>query len=177
MLILVTGGSGSGKSAYAEQQVLFLGGMKRYYIATMRCRDEESRKRIARHRAMRREKQFETIECPVHLERVLPEEGSTALLECMSNLTANEFFDGAAHTPEEVAERIVKGVEALLGRCRHVVVVTNEIFSDGAQYEKETRDYMQCLGTINRALAERADRVVEVVCGIPVTLKQEKETT
>ena len=53
MMIVVTGGSGSGKSAYAERQILQLGDMPRYYIATMENRDDESQKRVDRHRAMR----------------------------------------------------------------------------------------------------------------------------
>ena len=53
MLILVTGGSGSGKSAFAEDRVLSLGEAKRIYIATMHPFDQESFKRIERHRKMR----------------------------------------------------------------------------------------------------------------------------
>lgn len=58
MMILITGGSGSGKSAYAEQTVLAQGAARRYYIATMRPWDEECRRRIARHRQMRADKGF-----------------------------------------------------------------------------------------------------------------------
>ena len=63
MMHLVTGGSGSGKSAYAEQQVLEAGDAPRYYIATMMPYGEEGRRRVEKHRRMRREKHFETIEC------------------------------------------------------------------------------------------------------------------
>ena len=61
MLHLITGGSGSGKSRYAEGEILKLGPGRRIYIATMYPYDEESRQRIARHRAMRAGKNFETI--------------------------------------------------------------------------------------------------------------------
>ena len=46
MLTLVTGGSGSGKSAFAEDRVLSFGDAQRIYIATMHPFDEESHKRI-----------------------------------------------------------------------------------------------------------------------------------
>ena len=62
MFHVVTGGSGSGKSAFAEQCILDCQGSKRIYIATMYPFDEESYRRIARHRAMRAEKKFTTIE-------------------------------------------------------------------------------------------------------------------
>ena len=93
MLTIVTGGSGSGKSAFAEDKVLAFGEAQRVYIATMHPFDEESHKRIERHRKMRAGKGFETIECYVNLkEQTLPEKG-VVLLECMSNLTANEMFE------------------------------------------------------------------------------------
>lgn len=63
MMILVTGGSGSGKSAFAEDQVVSFGEAERVYIATMFPFDEESKKRVQRHRNMRSGKGFETIEC------------------------------------------------------------------------------------------------------------------
>ncbi len=63
MLAVVTGGSGSGKSAFAEETVLSFGPAKRIYIATMHPFDEESHKRMARHRKMRAGKGFETVEC------------------------------------------------------------------------------------------------------------------
>lgn len=63
MLTLVTGGSGSGKSAFAEDRVLSFGDAQRIYIATMHPFDEESHKRIERHQKMRAGKGFETVEC------------------------------------------------------------------------------------------------------------------
>lgn len=76
---LVTGGSGSGKSAYAEQQVLEAGDAPRYYIATMMPYGEEGRRRVEKHRRMRREKHFETIECYMDLKQVHVPPGSTVL--------------------------------------------------------------------------------------------------
>ena len=89
MLHLITGGSGSGKSRYAEGEILKLGPGRRIYIATMYPSDEESRQRIARHRAMRAEKNFETIECYTAMAHKEFPKGANILLECMSNLVAN----------------------------------------------------------------------------------------
>ena len=52
-----------------------------------------------------------------------------------------------------------------------LIVVTNEIFSDGILYEKETIEYMKALGEINRRIFECADNVIESVYGIPYILK------
>ena len=53
MMTVVTGGSGSGKSAFAEDKIVSFGPAKRIYIATIHAYDEESHKRVARHQKMR----------------------------------------------------------------------------------------------------------------------------
>lgn len=171
MFHLITGGSGSGKSAYAEAQIVSFGPAERIYIATMYPFDAESRQRISRHRAMRAQKAFETVECYTGLETVRVPAGSSVLLECMSNLTANEMFQpqGAG---ARAAERIMDGVRSLRAQCANLVVVTNEIFSDGICYEEETKRYQRFLGEINRRMAREADAVTEVVYGIPIAVKR-----
>ena len=173
MLILVTGGSGSGKSAFAEDKVLSFGTAQRIFIATMHPFDNESYKRIDRHREMRAGKGFETIECYTGLKDVVLPEGCVVLLECMSNLVANEMFEEqGAH--EETVQTIMAGIENLLRQAAHVVIVTNEIFSDAPAFEREMNTYLKYLGRINQEIAKKADEVTEVVYGIPVYHKADK---
>ena len=170
MIHLITGGSGSGKSRYAEQQILELGEGRRIYLATMYPYDDESYQRIDRHRAMRAEKNFETLECYTRLAELKIPKGCNVLLECMSNLVANEMFlPGAAgiHT----VSAVLKGLKHLWQEAANLVIVTNEIFSDGVVYESQTRVYQEYLGAINQELAHQADRVTEVAYGIPVPVK------
>lgn len=172
MLTVVTGGSGSGKSEYAEQLIMSLDSAKRYYIATMKPFGEEGQKRIARHRKQRDGRGFLTIEQYTQLEAVEIFYGADALLECMSNLVANEIFDeNVGRSAGETCRDIIMGVEKLNLRCENLVIVTNEVFSDGNSYDKETEEYIRCMGMINRSLAQMADCVVEVVYSIPVVLK------
>lgn len=180
MLRLVTGGSGSGKSAYAEGRILSFGEKKRYYIATMRPWDGECEDRIARHRAMRQGKGFETVERYRDLDGLDLEPDSAVLLECLSNLAANEFFRQDGPLPEEKEDReteelLTGEVLRLAERTEELVVVTNEIFSDGCVYDRETERYRRLLGRVNARLAAAAGEVTEVVYGIPVTLKSETE--
>ena len=64
-------------------------------------------------------------------------------------------------------------LKALAARCRHLVMVTNDVFSDGIDYAQSTQDYLRGLAAVNRQAAEMADAVVEVVCSIPVCVKGE----
>lgn len=169
MLILVSGGSASGKSKYAEDLAARTPPGERIYVATMRVWDEESRRRVERHRAMRAGKGFRTEERPVHLDHMPVPAGSAVLLEDLSNLTANEWF--GPEGPEGAEARVLSGVRRLKEAAACTVVVTNELFSDGVTYDKETADYLAALARLNAAVAAEADRVYEVVCGIPVCWK------
>ena len=167
MLTLVIGGAASGKSEYAEQLILDSGVLPRCYIATMQPFDEECRARIEKHRKMRAKKQFETVERYTGLASLaLPGQGAV-LLECMSNLTANELYspDGAG---DETPSAILAGVKRLAEQSREVVIVSNEVFSGGWDYANDTDRYLRVLAEVNRTLAAHADRVCEVVCGIPL---------
>ncbi|MEG1879619.1 MAG: bifunctional adenosylcobinamide kinase/adenosylcobinamide-phosphate guanylyltransferase [Pseudoflavonifractor sp.] len=172
MLILVSGGSGSGKSAFAEGLIAACPAAPRIYIATMQIWDEECRQRVRRHRAMRADKGFCTYECPRDLETLQVPAGSAVLLEDLSNLTANECFGGSAQGAEG---RILAGVSALQKTADLTVIVTNELFSDGLTYDAETGAYLSMLAGLNCAIAAKADRVYEVVCGIPVCHKGEEK--
>lgn len=178
MMVLVIGGSGSGKSAYAEQLLCSLAKeeqLTKYYLAAMQAFDEETKRKIERHRALRSGKGFLTVEQPRQIGEALlqMESGKKAvLLECISNLTANEMFaDGRVLEKEKTVEAVVNGVEQLRKNVTHLVVVSNDVFADGVFYEQATMDYIEAMGRINQALAAQADRVVEVVVGIPVLVK------
>ena len=203
MLHIVYGGSASGKSSYAESFAMSLQGVGRLlYIATMYPYkwntteiDPETMQRIERHRAMRADKGFDTVECYRHVEHIVAKRQDVLLLECMSNLLANEMYleqdsddGGLAETMSEVektgvgmsetlspvSKKIVQALVNLSTRVQDVVIVTNDVFSDGGSltYDESTREYVKNLAEINCALAREAATVTEVVCGIPVIVKK-----
>ena len=210
MLHIVYGGSASGKSSYAESFALSLQGDGRLlYIATMYPYkwntteiDPETMQRIERHRAMRADKGFDTVECYRHVEHIVAKRQDVLLLECMSNLLANEMYlepdaeavgiagkaevdtetagtdtnagSGMSKTLSPVSKKIVQALVDLSTRVQDVVIVTNDVFSDGGSltYDESTREYVRNLAEINCALARVAETVTEVVCGIPVIVKK-----
>lgn len=190
MLHMVYGGSASGKSSYAESFAMSLQGEGRLlYIATMYPYkwntteiDPETMQRIERHRAMRADKGFDTVECYRHVEHIVAKRQDVLLLECMSNLLANEMYlepdsnagSDMAETLSPVSKKIVQALVNLSTRVQDVVIVTNDVFSDGGSltYDESTREYVKNLAEINCALARVAETVTEVVCGIPVIVKK-----
>ena len=172
MLILLTGGSACGKSSYGETLAV-QGPKPLYYIAAMEPYDEECLQKIARHRALRANKGFETIERYTGVDALkLPQAGGTALLECLCNLTANEMYI-QPDAPVDPVQKVVAGVENLMGQTDTLIVITNDVGSDDEAYSEETRAYIRALGEINAHVAAMADRVYELVAGIPICLKGE----
>lgn len=208
MITLITGGSGSGKSAYAEKYICRVsnenGYKEKYYIATMQVFDDEGQRKIDRHRRLRAGKGFITIEQPRDIKDAVSKlqsenclkTGRLALLECMSNLVANEMFPPvdasdtkeaggkkeALDEPENmrdyentlislVSKKVLKEVSILSENVAELVIVTNNVFEDGVCYDQSTMNYIKAMGIVNRGLAAMAEHVVEVVAGIPVVVK------
>ncbi len=180
MMTVIIGGSGSGKSAFAERYIDEIArGRRKYYVATMKVYDEEGQKKVEKHRAQRQGKGFQTIECPSEIEtaaRAVMEKESVVLLECMSNLAANEMFaEQEIREKNIVVSKILQGISILRDKTGELVIVTNNISEEGTNYDATTLNYIESLGEINTALAQEADTVIEVVVGIPVWMKGEKQ--
>lgn len=165
MIYLITGGSGCGKSTWAEKLVSTLSMEKRVYIATMQVYDDESVKRVERHRTQRADKGFGTIECEKDLASAYVSEGSIVLLEDLVNWVANEMFDGGD------ISCIKPALKELAGKCRDLIIVTNDVFSDGMIYAESTQEYLRVLADVNNYAAQLSDCVVEVVYSIPLAVK------
>ncbi|MDY4133624.1 bifunctional adenosylcobinamide kinase/adenosylcobinamide-phosphate guanylyltransferase [Treponema sp.] len=177
MIHLIYGGSGSGKSAFAEKLVMELDSEKKYYLATMKVFGDEGFKRVQRHKELRAGKGFDTFEKETlggfpSIKELVKEKNSTILIECISNLVANEMFrnDGIVH-PEKVVGKIRSDFVEIKNCTENFVIVSNNVFEDGIEYDDTTKKYMKALGDINIYFASIADRITEVVCGIPVEIK------
>ena len=169
MIIFVVGGASSGKSAYAEALAVKCA-LPRYYLATMQVYDAESTARVERHRALRADKQFATVERPLDLGGLtLPGRG-TVLLEDLGNLAANELYapEGAG---ENAVRAIVDGVRHLARQIEHLIIVGNEVFSGGADYAGDTDRYLRVLAQASNEIAAMADAVCRVTCGVSVYYK------
>lgn len=177
MIVFVTGGSGCGKSEYAEKIAVACGG-DLIYVATMPVYGKEDEAKVARHHRLRAGKGFTTIERP-NLLTDIPSGGETVLIECMSTHTANVLFGSQRMdtlegiSSEEAFALVQEEFAPIFARTGHTIVVSAEVNKDGAAYDEMTEQYKHFLARVNNWLAARADAAVEVVYGIPVYLKGE----
>ena len=151
MLTLVTGGAASGKSEYAEELACKCP-EPRIYLAAMQ-RSAAAEERIRKHIERRKGQGFRTVEDPYLSEPVfsLPED----------RVSEQERM-------EEVLQTLKTDLSRLNEQTEQLIVVSGDLFRDGKRYSGETQKYLELLGELHRFLAERADRIVEGVCGIPI---------
>ena len=168
MTTLITGGSKCGKSHLAEKLLDGFNG-KKIYLATMQPYGDEALDAIERHRIMRNGKGFETLERYTDIHDIRLPKNSAVLLECMGNLLANEMFRNDIIC--DPTEKILYGIRNISNRVAELVIVTNQVGSDGIDYDEGTASYIAFLGKINSNIAGFSDNVVECVYGIPIVMK------
>ena len=178
MTVFICGGSASGKSAFAESVAQKLGGSL-VYVATMPVNGPEDAERVERHHRLRAGKGFVTLERQNHLS-ALPDDGETILIESIETHVANLMFSPDTAPDDAVQNNTAHWVELLkaelaplLTRSGNTIFVSSVVSEDGVTYSPETELYKKVLNAIHCFLAEQADAVYEMVCGIPVRIKGE----
>lgn len=197
MIVTVTGGARSGKSAFAEKWCMKHGDSG-LYIATAQAFDSEMRQRIAHHRLQREESGFQwsTLEEPLHVadllegtsgqRGIIPATAQTGealapvvLIDCLTLWLSNVMLmpedgdtngDGMAsdHAVQKEMDRLVSAVASYSGQ---LVMVTNEVGSGIVPEYPLGRKYRDWAGILNRKMAEISDQVFLVTAGIAIELK------
>ena len=179
-IILVTGGSRSGKSEFAEKLVKSFPG-KCAYIATAEVLDEEMRFRVDKHRSRRKSDFWINYEAPLNAHEIidsLPKEANTILFDCLTIYITNLIFgkDYESLNDEDKHKKLVSAMKNLLEAMQKsgktVVIVTNEVGSGIVPLESMSRDFRDLAGYANQLTAEISDEVYLVICGIAVELKK-----
>ena len=169
---LVLGGARSGKSTYAERLVTrSLHGAApqvAVYIATAQAGDVEMATRIMAHRA-RRGANWTTLEEPLKLDAALASaagQGRPVLVDCLTLWLSNVMLGGG--DVDQAADDLVRALE---GVAVPVVLVSNEVGLGVVPDTPLGRAFRDAQGRLNMRMAERADRVVLMTAGLPLTLK------
>ena len=177
--ILILGGVRSGKSQLAQELASRLGGPV-LFVATGEALDEEMEERIRAHKDAR-PSGWRTVEAAVGVGRRIREQAGDAhvvIVDCLTLLVSNVI--GRCGEPEKVdagvASTEVAAETAELAGCigdtgATFILVSNEVGMGLVPDSRLGRIYRDCLGRANRDLAQRADVVIFMVAGIPMTIK------
>jgi len=176
--IFISGGCKNGKSFYAQhlakQQQ---NGSNLYYVATMAAVDNEDNDRIIRHQADRDGWGFTTIEQWRDIESILDtcDHDGSFLLDSLTALLANEMFLPDGNICENAADKISTGLTRILNSVKHIVIVSDYIYSDALIYDPLTELYRKSLASLDRLAAQLCDVVLEVVNTQVVMHKGERD--
>ncbi|POR68574.1 bifunctional adenosylcobinamide kinase/adenosylcobinamide-phosphate guanylyltransferase [Pseudomonas syringae] len=169
MLQLILGGARSGKSRLAEKLAAD-SALKVTYIATSQPLDGEMNQRVASHRA-RRPEHWGLVEEPIELARVLREKAAPdccLLVDCLTLWLTNLLM---LDNPERLLQERESLLDSLAGLPGEIIFVSNETGLGVVPLGELTRRYVDEAGLLHQALAERCQRVVLAVAGLPLTLK------
>ena len=175
-LMLITGGSRSGKSSYAQQTAELLPG-PRFFIATCRICDQEMAARVSRHQKARCAADWLTIEEPLDLAGALraAAPGNVLLVDCLTIWINNLMYEAEKKGSPITATEIAAACQEVLVACRDlegtVIFVTGEVGMGIVPENPLARLYRDCVGTCNQLMAAAAGQVTLVTCGLPLFLK------
>jgi len=172
MMVYIYGGVSSGKSEYAED-LISEKFYKKIYLATMENTSDYASKRVEKHLLQRAGKGFFTVEEPRHIKDLSINYDDNILLEDLTNLLSNNLFNetGLKKNFKEITEAIFSDIITLKDRCNSVFIVGNDIFSTERNQSKELDIFIDCLYSLHTKIIEVADRVIEVVYGLPYDKK------
>ena len=176
MTYFISGGAKCGKSSLAQDlSVALAKGGKHYYVATLIPGGGEDHDRIRRHLEDREGMGFETVECFRNIMDCLQtaDKGGVFLVDSVTALIQNSLFpvEKNYEMDLEAASRCADELVAFAHAVRHVVFVSDYIYSDAERYSESTEMYRKCLTGIDRRLSAACDTVIEVSAGQPMIHK------
>jgi len=174
-MILVTGGCRSGKSGYAQKIAESAPGVKTY-IATCPCLDDEMAERIRKHKEMRKSR-WVTIEETLDLAGALSaaHKSPVILVDCLTLWVNNLLYQAEIlkkdFTEADMIWQCQKVFDACASISGRVIFVTSEVGMGIVPADSLSRRFRDLAGRCNQIMAEKADSVIAMISGIPLTLK------
>lgn len=170
-VIMVTGGTRSGKSRLAEQLAEGFPPL-RGYLATGQPGDAEMAERIARHRG-RRGTEWRTVEEPLQVtDALLENDGrfSVLLMDCVTLWLSNLLFHPGGGADRALLQ-VASFTESFAKLKTPIIIVTNEVGMGIVPEHPLARSFRDLAGEANEMIAARANEVYVVISGLPLKLK------
>ncbi len=168
---LILGGMRSGKSSLAER-LAQQSGMPVTYIATATVEDQEMQDRVDHHRAQR-PAHWDLVEEPFALADTLRSHASDErclLVDCLTLWLTNLLLNEDPGRLADEREALLDLIPQLPG---HLIMVANETGMGVVPLGELSRRFCDEAGRLHQALAQRCDRVILTVAGLPHVLKGE----
>lgn len=181
-IVLVLGGTKSGKTSWAQRRALDIEkktGLGVSYIATAEPLDDEMAERIERHKEDRPSR-WTTWERPIEIHSVLKEAGenrSVILLDCLTLLMSNiMFLDPSEPVKEVVKKKIFKEISLFLDEAEALenttfIIISNQVENGLVSEHKIGRMFQDIAGMAHQLIAERATEVIIMNAGIGTRIK------
>ena len=166
-IILITGGQRSGKSTKAEELALSLSNQP-VYLATAHVWDDEFRERVKKHQE-RRGPEWTNIEEEIHLSKH-DLTGRVVVIDCITLWLTNMFYQLDSEVDKTLSEA-KKEFDAFTQHDATYIFVTNEIGLGGVSTNQLQRKFTDLQGWMNQYIAQKADEVILMVCGLAVKIK------
>lgn len=171
MRVLVLGGIRSGKSDFAESVISQSGDRVRYLATGVLADDDEWAARVSAHRE-RRPEHWETVETSDVTKQLQSDDADPTLVDDIGGWLTAAMDRTQAWTGGSARADVDGLVGAVAAYQADLVLVSPEV---GLTVVPETvagRLFADQLGVLNQRLAAVCDRVVLVVAGQPVTVKE-----
>jgi adenosylcobinamide kinase/adenosylcobinamide-phosphate guanylyltransferase len=166
-ITFITGGARSGKSRYAQELALQRS-QQPVYLATARVWDAEFMERIDRHR-QERDSRWVNLEEEKQLSR-LPLSGKVVVIDCVT-LWITNYFSDMHYNVETCLTACQEEFDRLIQLDAELIIISNEI-GMGLHADTEAgRRFTDLHGWVNQYIAARANQVIFMVSGIPLTVK------
>jgi adenosylcobinamide kinase / adenosylcobinamide-phosphate guanylyltransferase len=164
-LTLILGGARSGKSGHAETLVM-QSTPPWTYVATAELLDDEMRARVEEHR-VRRGTPWQTIEAPLDIGAAVSDaEGNAVLVDCLTIWLSNLM-----QAQRSIELEIAQFETALEHASVPIYLVANEVGLGIVPENALARRFRDHAGRLHQRLAKRADNVLMMVAGLPLTVK------
>lgn len=166
-LTLILGGEKSGKSDFALKEGERIGG-KKAFLATAVAFDGEMKEKIERHKRIRGEG-WVTFEEPLRISEKICEiekHYDVIVLDCLTVWLGNLMHHGL-----DLDSEISKFLNVISRKVTELLLVSNEVGLGIIPENEIARRFIVALGNLNKEVAKISDRVIFMVCGLPIFIK------